>query len=115
MGVCVCVRYGCRWGRWVVHSTTSSKRAALQNVGVGSCYDAGEWQLSRGETTQALTPECHSLLNDMPNSWLHSYTGSQVQLSIVTGHLMRDFTPVIEIGRIEWHPALSLATVTNSP
>ena len=36
--VCVCVRYGCRWGSWVVHTTTSSRRAALQNVGVGS-YD----------------------------------------------------------------------------
>ena len=65
------------------------------------------------DDTSVDTP-CH-LVNDMPNSWLHSYNGPQVTPLYCQQSLMRDFNPVIRIRFIECHPALSLATVTNSP
>ena len=110
VGVCA-VRYGCRWGSWVVQHPPAGRLSrmwewgAMMGVAAQSCWD----------DTSVDTP-CH-LSNDMPNSWLHSYNGPQVTPYIVNGQhsLMRDFDPVIEIRFIEWHPALSLATVTNSP
>ena len=68
---------------------------------------------SRWDDTSVDTP-CH-LFNHMPNSWLHSYNGPQVTPLYCQPSPMRGFTPVKEIRLTECHPALSLATVTNSP
>ena len=71
VGVCA-VRYGCRWGSWVVHHPPAGRLSRMWEWGAMMGVAAQSWW----DDTSVDTP-CH-LFNDMPNSWLHSYTGPQV-------------------------------------